>query len=108
MRAALVVVVVMMLRPAHCYWPNCALYEWTFVVQEPFELHTVIFNVIYITDKVKDEWGKVCDGNIMQRATSEQTDCPFVLVTQKPVFQSVLFRDHKGQSHDSLTELQRL
>lgn len=104
MRAALVVVVVMMmLCPAYCYWP----FEWTFVGQEPFELHTVICNVIYFTDKVKDEWGKVCNG-IMQRATSEQTDCPFVLVTHKPVFQSVLFHDHKGQSHDSLTELQRL
>jgi len=68
----------------------------------------LFLHTIYFTGKVKDEWGKECDRNIMQRATSEQTDCPFVLVTQKPVFQSLLFLDHKGQSHDSLTELQRL
>jgi len=65
-------------------------------------------NIVYFTGKVKDEWGKECNTNIMQGATSKQTDCPFVLVTQKPVFQSLLFHDYKGQSHDSLTELQSL
>ena len=46
---ALVVVVEMMLRPAQCYWPKCALYEWTFVGQELFELLAVIIwhNLFY-------------------------------------------------------------